>query len=169
MSENSGSIVSKNTIRNSMNRCINLKGSNNMVVDGNVAYKTRGHCFAVGSDSTGNTFSNNIGAVTQNAINIIDGQTDNFASTFHIAHPSNIFLLEIMLLVVKTTGSGLICPFYKALWTSQPLEAIPCTAIRLESRHILSVSFPPRLPPGPTLNHTEVILESRFSSQKTSF
>jgi len=92
MSENSGSIVSKNTIRNSMNRCINLKGSNNMVVDGNVAYKTRGHCFAVGSDSTGNTFSNNIGAVTQNAINVIDGQTDNFASTFHIAHPSNTFV-----------------------------------------------------------------------------
>jgi len=92
MSGNSGSIVSKNTIRNSMNRCINLKGSNNMVVDGNVAYKTRGHCFAVGSDSTGNTFSKNIGAVTQNAINVIDGQTDNFASTFHIAHPSNIFV-----------------------------------------------------------------------------
>ena len=41
------SIVSKNTVRQSNQRCIVVHGTNDLLVENNVAYDTKGHCFIV--------------------------------------------------------------------------------------------------------------------------
>jgi len=84
LSDKTTSIVSKNTIRNSNNRCINIKGTHNVLVAENIAYNTLGHCFVLAS-GTGNVFDRNLGAVTTNST------LDTECSTFYIGHPSNTF------------------------------------------------------------------------------
>jgi hypothetical protein len=92
----SGSVVSKNTIRKSHQRCIVVHGTDNLKVDSNVAYDTAGHCYAVdGGMETGNTFSNNLGAMTRPVEHLmpqygVSGkETDDTPSTFWMANPSN--------------------------------------------------------------------------------
>lgn len=86
-----GSVLSKNTIRNSKNRCINIHSTNNVSIEENIALDTLGHCFALQSgDETGNTFHKNLGAVTKVATAPL-GENDYESSTFYITNPSNSF------------------------------------------------------------------------------
>lgn len=91
-----GSVVSKNLIRKSNQRCIVVHRSHNLLVDGNVAYDTYGHCFMTeDGNEKGNTFSYNLGALTRRAIDLIpdDGtngrESDDDAATFWMTNPSN--------------------------------------------------------------------------------
>ena len=43
-----GSIVSKNLIRESNQRCVVIHGTHNVKVEENIAYDTSGHCFMTG-------------------------------------------------------------------------------------------------------------------------
>ena len=92
----SESVVSKNLIRESNQRCIVVHRSNNLLIDGNVAYDTSGHCFMTEDGAeTGNTFSNNLGALTRRVTNLIPDngtngkETDDDASTFWMTNPTN--------------------------------------------------------------------------------
>jgi hypothetical protein len=96
-----GSVVSKNLIRESNQRCIVVHRSHNLQIDGNVAYDTFGHCFMTeDGNEKGNTFTNNLGALTHNVPenNVIpdDGtngeETDNDAATFWMTNPSNTWV-----------------------------------------------------------------------------
>ena len=64
--DSANSVVSKNTIRHSNQRCVVLDTTSNVLVEGNVAFDTRGHCFVVESGlETGNVFKSNLGAYTR--------------------------------------------------------------------------------------------------------
>ena len=60
-----GTVVSKNTIRESNQRCIVVHGTNNMLIKENIAFDTKGHCFILEDGiETGNQFIRNLGAKT---------------------------------------------------------------------------------------------------------
>lgn len=96
------SLVSKNVIRNSNQRCIVIHNSNDVIIDDNVAFNTRGHCFATETGSERrNLFRKNLGAKTieLGAINgqsdstlEVNGPQDNLASTFWIRSTENYWV-----------------------------------------------------------------------------
>lgn len=105
-----GSMVAKNTIRQSNQRCIVVHGTDNLLVQENVAYDTKGHCFIVEDGmETGNRFIRNLGAQTGIPDKIIpnlgpNGQeTDYDPSTFWITNPSNIWIGNV---AAGSQGSG---------------------------------------------------------------
>jgi hypothetical protein len=74
----SSSIVSKNTIRQSNQRCVVVHGTDNLVVQENVAYDTKGHCFILEDGiETGNQFVRNLGAQTGAPLKIIPDEGKN--------------------------------------------------------------------------------------------
>lgn len=91
-----GSVVSKNLIRYSNQRCIVVHRTNNLLLDGNVAYDTFGHCFMTEDGAEqGNVFRNNLGALTRRAIHLIPDngkETDDDASTFWMTNPTNSWI-----------------------------------------------------------------------------
>ena len=45
--DTTGSIIAKNVITNSLQRCVVIHGTHGVTIDDNVAYKTRGHCYVL--------------------------------------------------------------------------------------------------------------------------
>ena len=85
----SGSVVRKNVVRESNQRCVVIHGSHDVLVENNVAYDTHGHCFILeDGGETNNTFKDNLGAKTHNQ-GLSIGSTDNKAATFWITHIKN--------------------------------------------------------------------------------
>lgn len=94
-----GSVVSKNLIRNSNQRCVVVHGTDNLVVEDNVAYNTAGHCFMTEDGiEQGNEFLYNLGALTRKVDTIIldsgsnGEESDNVPSTFWMTNPSNMWV-----------------------------------------------------------------------------
>jgi hypothetical protein len=93
----SSSVVSKNTIRQSNQRCIVVHGTDNLIVQDNVAYDTKGHCFMLEDGiETGNQFIRNLGAQTGKPLKIIPNvgtnglESDQFLpSTYWITNTLN--------------------------------------------------------------------------------
>lgn len=90
-SDSSGSVVAKNTIRQSHQRCVVIHGTNNVLVEDNVAFQTAGHCFMTEDGiETGNIFARNLGAETGVAAAILpNGSTDDKPASFWISNPTN--------------------------------------------------------------------------------
>jgi hypothetical protein len=91
-----GSIVLKNTIRQSNQRCVVVHGTNKLRIEGNVAYDTKGHCYMTEDGiETGNEFIQNLGAQTGIPQTIIPNlgpngiETDGEPATFWISNPTN--------------------------------------------------------------------------------
>ena len=88
--------MSKNTVRDSNQRCYVLHGTHNVTLDSNIAYNTFGHCYMVEDGfEQNNTFSYNLGAMTKampihSLLSI--AESDHFASTFWISNPNNHFI-----------------------------------------------------------------------------
>uniref|UniRef100_A0A7S4V4Q2 Apple domain-containing protein n=1 Tax=Ditylum brightwellii TaxID=49249 RepID=A0A7S4V4Q2_9STRA len=89
-----GSIIRKNVVRDSEQRCIVVHGTNFVMVENNVAYDTRGHCFIAAEDGyeTDNTFKDNLGARTKRGVNLPGSSNDLRCSTFWITNPNNYFI-----------------------------------------------------------------------------
>lgn len=89
----SGSVIRKNSIWQSHQRCVVLHGSDNLLVEENVAYDTAGHCFLTENGiETGNYFLRNLGAKTHAPETVIPGsqkETDDQPATFWISNPYN--------------------------------------------------------------------------------
>lgn len=87
--------ISRNSIRDSYQRCIVLTDVKGMTVSDNIAHNTVGHCFVLATGSeTNNNFIHNLGAVTLNTpigklMSITE--TDINAATFYTANPSNVW------------------------------------------------------------------------------
>ena len=62
------SIVSKNSVRYSKSRCINIDTTNNVISSDNVLHYTLGHYFAVQGYATGNVFRNSIDVETRKKV-----------------------------------------------------------------------------------------------------
>jgi hypothetical protein len=88
--------VSKNTIRESNQRCVVLAGTNDVLLEENIAFDTAGHCFVLQDGmETGNVFRRNLGALTRK-VNVVipnngssGGESDDLPSTYFITNPSN--------------------------------------------------------------------------------
>jgi hypothetical protein len=99
----SGSVVVKNTIRNSNQRCVVVHGTNNLLVQENVAYFTKGHCYMLEDGiETGNQFVRNIGIRTVKPEIIIPNmgsngkESDMTASTFWITNADNSWIGNVV-------------------------------------------------------------------------
>ena len=91
--DSQGSVVSKNSIHNSNSRCVNIHGTSSILVSENVAYETKGHCYALqDGGEVNNIFEHNIGFVTRNSLTVAPGETDINAATFYITNPSNSWI-----------------------------------------------------------------------------
>ena len=74
---NTRSLVSKNVIYDSNQRCVFIHDTNTVTIDDNVAWKTRGHCYATETGAeTGNIFSNNLASYTKD-LRRNNGQSDS--------------------------------------------------------------------------------------------
>jgi hypothetical protein len=94
----SGSVVAKNTIRQSNQRCVVVHGTNKLRIQENVAFDTKGHCYMTEDGiETGNEFLYNLGAQTGIPAKLIPdegpngNETDGAPSTFWISNPTQIF------------------------------------------------------------------------------
>ena len=97
----SGSIVSKNSIHQSKQRCVNVHGTNKLKIQENVAFDTKGHCYLTEDGTeTGNEFIMNIGILTDSVAVVIPknsaanngAESDNEAATFWITNPTNVWI-----------------------------------------------------------------------------
>lgn len=62
----SGSYVKSSSIHNTYNRCLTIHDTNNVLVEGNVAYNAIGHCYFLEDGAeTGNVFERNLGLLTK--------------------------------------------------------------------------------------------------------
>jgi hypothetical protein len=98
-SDVAGSIVSKNSIRKSNQRCVVVHGTNKLRIEENVAFDTKGHCYMLEDGiETGNEFIRNLGAQTDAPTTIIPNlgpngdETDRTPATFWITNPTNSWL-----------------------------------------------------------------------------
>jgi hypothetical protein len=96
-----GSVVAKNTIRQSYQRCVAIRGTNKLRIEENVAYDTKGHCYTLEDGiEKDNEFIRNLGAQTGPSDIVIplsstanNGvETDDQPATFWITNPENTFL-----------------------------------------------------------------------------
>ena len=89
-----GSVVSKNLVRESNQRCYVIHGSHNVTLDSNVAYDTKGHCFVLeDSGEMDNLLSKNLAAVTRKVeTKIRPEETDDVPSSFWLTNPMNSFV-----------------------------------------------------------------------------
>lgn len=107
---NPNSIVSKNTIRESNQRCIVIDETNNMLIEGNIAFGNKGHCFVVQTGTeVGNVFKSNVGAFCQKSKLLLSArnnkkeETDDTPATFWIGSPSNHWIGNV---ASGSEGSG---------------------------------------------------------------
>ena len=105
-----GSLVSKNLVRRSNQRCYIVHGTHNLELDSNVAYDTEGHCFMTEDGlEEGNRFRNNLGAKTRKVQTVIPPianngkETDSQPSTFWMTSASNVFVGNV---AAGSEGSG---------------------------------------------------------------
>jgi hypothetical protein len=89
---NYGSLISKNLIRSSNNRCIVLDGTNDVILSYNAAYNNTGHCYTLedGSEMR-NLFESNIGLLSKAAPTYRESERDNAPAIFFITNPQNDF------------------------------------------------------------------------------
>lgn len=94
--ESANSVISKNTIRHSNQRCIVLDATNDVLIEGNVSFDNKGHCFVVETGTErGNVFKSNIGIYTREVSKLMPQagasgkDSDKTPATFWIGSPMN--------------------------------------------------------------------------------
>lgn len=107
--DGSSSYAGYNSIHHSKQRCLVVHATHNLLVEHNVAFKTRGHCFMTEDGiETGNKFYNNVGVAIRRAIKKIvigprDVMSDGSPAVFWMTHPSNDLVGNI---AASSHGSG---------------------------------------------------------------
>eukprot|EP00591_Stephanopyxis_turris_P000751 CAMPEP_0195512226 /NCGR_PEP_ID=MMETSP0794_2-20130614/4252_1 /TAXON_ID=515487 /ORGANISM="Stephanopyxis turris, Strain CCMP 815" /LENGTH=1612 /DNA_ID=CAMNT_0040639961 /DNA_START=347 /DNA_END=5185 /DNA_ORIENTATION=+ len=85
-----GTLVSKNVIRDSNQRCVVVSGTDGITIADNVAYKTKGHCYMLeDGGETSNSFLRNLGARTEKVTTKLSGANDDKPATFYARAPGN--------------------------------------------------------------------------------
>lgn len=89
----SGSIVRKNLVRSSHQRCVVIHRSHNVTVEENVSFGHKGHCYMTEDGvETGNMFRGNLGADGQRLSCVeflLGNKDDKQASTYWISNQNN--------------------------------------------------------------------------------
>ncbi len=85
--------VRNSSIHHSFNRCMTVHGTNNVLIEQNVAYSTYGHCFFMEDGAeTGNRFLGNLGILTMRPTEenrLLP--SDDSPATYWITNPANEF------------------------------------------------------------------------------
>ena len=88
-----GAVVTKNSIRQSNQRCVVVHGTHNLTIIENVAYNTHGHCFMTeDGGEVDNLFRQNLGASTHPVMSsrvLGPLDSDDFPSTYWCSNPQN--------------------------------------------------------------------------------
>ena len=91
-----GTLVSKNSIIDSNQRCIVIHGTHNVTLEWNIGYNNFGHCFFLEDGiEQDNHFNYNLGAgqqITPDEGIISIAESDMFPATFWISNPKNYYL-----------------------------------------------------------------------------
>ena len=89
-----GSVVSRNLVINSNQRCYVLHGTHDVILDSNVCYDHFGHGFLLEDHAErNNILQNNLVAVTKKVVTkISDDESDDFPSSYWITNPENTFI-----------------------------------------------------------------------------
>lgn len=93
--ESTESIIDKNLVIDSNQRCVVIHGTHNTTISENVAFRSKGHCFMLeDGGEMSNRFIGNLGALTDAASKVVrPGETDVVnPSTFWISNPQNDFI-----------------------------------------------------------------------------
>ena len=112
----SGSYLRSSTIWESYNRCVTLHGSDNILIENNVAYEARGHCFFIeDGNEQGNVLRGNLGLLTleprgEDRILATDAGSLGPA-TFWSTNPGNVFENNV---AAGSAGSGFWLAFPEA-------------------------------------------------------
>jgi hypothetical protein len=100
-SDVSGSVVARNTIYLSNQRCVNVHGTHKLRIEENVAFNTKGHCYITEDGiEKGNEFIMNLGAQTGPVTTLIPNiplanngdESDDQPATFWITNPANTWV-----------------------------------------------------------------------------
>jgi hypothetical protein len=90
-----GSLVAKNSIRYSNQRCIVVHGTHNLTISNNVAHETFGHCYMLeDGGELDNVFIRNLGASTRAATRLVRPFESDRSdpSTFWCSNPMNTWV-----------------------------------------------------------------------------
>ena len=90
-----GTSISRNSIRNSLHRCISMDGVSSATIAANVAHDTAGHCYYIGYEASDNVILNNLGSKTNDMIGWTEqlaGFNDHDRATFYFRHPTNDYI-----------------------------------------------------------------------------
>jgi len=92
-----GSVVDKNVVRDSNQRCIVMHNTDMLTVSDNVAFNTAGHCYILeDGGETKNVVRRNLGATTRAVQTLIsDAESDNLPATFWLLNPDNDFVSNV--------------------------------------------------------------------------
>jgi hypothetical protein len=116
-----GSVVAKNSIHQSNQRCIVVHGTDDLLIEENIAYDTKGHCFMLEDGiETRNMFKRNLGALSKIPEMLISPiESDNFVSTFWITNPLNSYQGNV------AAGSEMIGYWFEPLKRGQLKDLFP--------------------------------------------
>lgn len=138
LSKNTPSVIARNSIRGSNQRCVVIHGTHNTTIVENIAYDTFGHCFMTeDGGEVDNKFIRNLGSNTKSASRLVrEGETDvESPATFWTANPMNEWIGNV---AAGCEGSGYwieLLPFVKH--PSALLE----TSINMNPRVLPMTSF----------------------------
>ena len=138
MSQCSHSVIAKNTIRSSNQRCVVIHGTHNTTIVENIAYDTAGHCFMTeDGGELDNKFIRNLGTNTKRASRLArDGESDiQNPSTFWTANPMNEWVGNV---AAGCEGNGYwleLLPFVR------PPSSLLATSINVNPRTLPMTKF----------------------------
>lgn len=101
----STSWVRGNAIHNTHQRCLTIHGTHKLLVERNVGYESRGHCyFFEDAVETGNRLAGNLGLVTRRPLpNKALLTSDATPATFWVSHPTNTLVGNV---AAGSVGNG---------------------------------------------------------------
>ena len=132
-----GSVVSRNSVRFSNQRCVVVHGTHNLTVADNVAHETKGHCYITeDGGELDNRFLRNLGASTRAAQRLVRPfESDaNNPSTFWCSNPRNEWIGNV---AAGSESNG--------FWFELPNEVRPPTSYLPSSRGMVPRRLPLKL------------------------
>lgn len=92
-----GTSISRNSFRNSHQRCISVEGTSNILISHNIGHQTYGHCILLGYHSRFNVVTKNLVSESKNIgwNDRIDGESDYHAAAFLNWYNPNDFIENI--------------------------------------------------------------------------
>ena len=92
-----GTLISRNSFRQSNQRCVVIEGTSNVTVSDNIAYEALGHCMYIGYESEDNLIANNLVSAIQNIGygSRLPGESDYYSCAYKNYYNPNDYVSNI--------------------------------------------------------------------------